>query len=212
MSAPNATLVKNIAADCGVALDAQVANDLAQLDEACRPEFALLLSFGSGVIVPSAIIERPGLLALNVHAASPQYPGRDPHHFAVYDDAKHYGATMHYMTRHVDEGPIICVEMFDVPADTSPSRLLALADNAGFRLVKQFFAHFGKYGSPPAVLDVNWGPRKTTRRMFLDLCRIDPTLSAQELQRRVRATEMPGFSNLFIDLHGHRFRLEGPTT
>ena len=42
---------------------------------------------------------QPSLTAINIHAASPQAPGGDPHHFAIYDKVKEYGATLHYMTK-----------------------------------------------------------------------------------------------------------------
>src|SRR5688572_2747045 len=69
------------------------------LEAALASPAAILLSFGTSVIVPDAILRTPGLLPINIHAASPQYPGRDPHHFAAFDGVTEYGATMHLMTR-----------------------------------------------------------------------------------------------------------------
>ena len=48
-------------------------------------QFELLVSFGSSIIVPKKILDIKGLTSINIHAASPDYPGRDPHHFAVYN-------------------------------------------------------------------------------------------------------------------------------
>lgn len=192
----------------GVHLDVVVANDLASLERAFSVHQDLLLSFGTGVIVPSWILEMPGLLALNVHAASPQYPGRDPHHFAVYDGARQYGATMHHMTKSVDAGPIVDVELFDVPAPVTPSELLARANDAGWSLIARFFQRFSENGPPTPMPGLAWGPRKTTRKMFQEMCRIDPAMSKDEIERRLKATAMPGYGNLYLDLHGHRFRIE----
>jgi len=47
----------------------------------------LLVSFSTGVVVPAELIAAFPAGAYNVHAASPDYPGRDPHHFAVYEGA-----------------------------------------------------------------------------------------------------------------------------
>lgn len=70
-----------------------------------------LLAFNTGVIVPANALARYQR-AYNFHAAPPTYPGRDPHHWAVYDNAEEYGVTAHVMSERVDEGPIIAVERF----------------------------------------------------------------------------------------------------
>jgi hypothetical protein len=30
----------------------------------------------------------------------------------------------------------------------------------------------------------------------------------EEIKRRLKATAIPGFRNLYLDLHGHRFRIQ----
>lgn len=198
----------DIAKQVGLNLNAVIVASSNGLEGAFLARRELLLSFGTGVIVPSHILKTPGLLSLNVHAASPRYPGRDPHHFAVYDGAEQYGATMHYMTQSVDAGPITDVELFDVLGPVTPSDLLERANEAGWALIERFFRRFVTQGAPVPLLDLAWGGRKTTRRMFEELCRIDPTMPAEEFERRIKATEMPGHRNLYIDIHGHRFRIE----
>lgn len=208
MSSESAQQVCGLARKEGIYLEAAVAGTKPALLEAFSSQQDLLLSFGTSIIVPEAILSVPYLLALNVHAASPLYPGRDPHHFAAYDGATEYGATMHYMTRAVDEGPIVDVELFDVPASVTPSELLARANNAGWSLIARFFERFSEHGAPTPMPGLAWGPRKTTRKMFLELCRIDPAITKEEIKRRLKATAIPGFRNLYLDLHGHRFRIE----
>ena len=200
--------VRDLALQAGLKLDALIANDSYALERAFSIPHDLLLSFGTGVIVPSRILEMPSLLALNVHAAPPQYPGRDPHHFAAYDGAKQYGATLHYMTQSVDAGPIVDVELFDVPGQLTPAELLAHANDAGWLLIERFFRRFAERGAPEPMHGQTWGPRKTTRRMFKELCRIDPDMRREEFERRLRAAAMPGYRNLYLEIHGYRFKIE----
>lgn len=200
----------DLARQAGIDLGAVFVNDADALERVFAKSHDLLLSFGTGVIVPAQILAMPGLLALNVHAASPQYPGRDPHHFAVYDGAAQYGATMHYMTQSVDAGPIIGTELFDVPAGISPSELLDLANEAGWKLIKRFFDAYKAQGAPAPLDGLSWGKRKSTRKMFLEMCRIDTSMPKEEIARRYKATAMPGYRNLYVDLHGYRFRIEAP--
>lgn len=197
-----------IAQKAAIDLDVVILDDLNSLEHAFSKPYDLLLSFGTGVIVPSWILATQTVLALNVHAASPDYPGRDPHHFAVYDGATKYGATIHYMTQSVDAGPITDIEIFDVPTNTPPFKLLELANDASWKLIDRFFTVYKKQGAPHQLKNISWGSRKSTRKMFLEMCRIDLTMSPDEITRRFRSTAMPGYNNLYIDLHGHRYRIE----
>ena len=86
--------------------DMVVVRDLNDLRQATGD---VLLSFATSIIVPKEVIDRFPSGAYNIHAASPDYPGRDPHHFAVYEGATRYGATCHIMSAPVDEGPIVDV-------------------------------------------------------------------------------------------------------
>jgi methionyl-tRNA formyltransferase len=199
------------AAAAGLAIDVRVATCLDELERAAQAPFDMLLSFGTSVIVPPGILGRYGSLPINLHAAPPSYPGRDPHHFAVYDGARTYGATLHFMLPRVDAGPIIDVELFDVGDAPAPIDLLERACAAGWVVLKRFFAAIVRDGlerinANPAY---QWGPRKHTRADFRALCRIDCAVDEAELARRVRAASMPGYNNLTLELFGHVFRIDG---
>ena len=191
-----------------VALEANIVNDHSSLVAAYQDPPDFLLSFGTGVIVPQSLLKLTKLFALNVHAAPPEYPGRDAHHFAVYDGVVRFGATLHHMCSKVDAGPIVDVELFDVSADAMPVDLLRDGNQAGWVLVERLLKKLDS-NLPLIPLDgVDWGARKTTRQMFLALCRVDKEIPEQELERRLRATEMPGYKNLFIEMYGYRFYIE----
>jgi methionyl-tRNA formyltransferase len=208
MSEADGNTAYDLAKQAEIDLDVVIVSDLNALEHAFSTPRDLLLSFGTGIIVPPWILAIEGLLALNVHAASPEYPGRDPHHFAVYDGAKRYGATMHYMSQSVDSGPISDIELFDVPNNVSPIQLLELANDSSWILIQRFFSIYKKQGAPSALNNVAWGKRKTTRKMFSELCKVDCAMSEREFERRLRSTTIPGYDNLYLELHGRRFRLD----
>lgn len=197
-------------AEVGPALDRPVlAHDLPSLEAAIAPG-AILLSYGTSVIVPAAVLDRFEGRAYNLHAASPDYPGRDPHHFAVYDGAARYGATLHRMTPKVDDGPIVDMELFDTPPDVRPSQLLALANAAAIRILLRSGPKIARGETLAPMPGVAWGPVKRSRRDFLAMCRIDPGLPADEFERRFRAFDGEAQDNLYIELHGRTFRLTKP--
>lgn len=208
MPPPFAERVREIADAAGVALDGVTVTSLDEVRRAAAARPQWLISFGTSVIVPESVLAQEGLTAINIHAASPQYPGRDPHHFAVFDAAATFGATMHVMTRHVDAGPILDVESFAVDAAWPPAELLRRANEAGFVLARRLFESIKRHGTPPAPNGVQWGPHTYTRQEFLELGRIDPAMPADEVARRILAVAMPGRRNAYLDVHGHRFRIE----
>jgi methionyl-tRNA formyltransferase len=171
---------------------------------------AVVLAFGTGVVVPPAVLAQPGITAFNIHAASPDYPGRDPHHFAAYDGVRTYGATLHVMTPAVDQGPIVKVLSFDVAAQTSPVALLQLANAASLDLVRWLFEQLAQGVLPLPDPTLRWTGTVRRRRDFVALCRVDATMSAEEFERRRRAAGMPGYTNLWTEVHGCRFLLAAP--
>jgi len=73
------------------AVDAFAAFDAALLKR------ARLLSFASPIIVPAHVLGALGFGAYNFHPGPPEYPGWAPAHFALYDGASEFGATVHVM-------------------------------------------------------------------------------------------------------------------
>jgi methionyl-tRNA formyltransferase len=179
----------------------------------CEPdERTSLISFGSGVIVSAALLGRLKCPAYNVHAASPEFPGRDPHHHAIYRGASSYGATLHVMTAKVDAGPIVAVERFPVPAQATPADLLCLANEAGMRLVERIGARLLATEPLPALDGVTWGSVKTSRADFTKLAHISsPLIGEAEMARRYRAFDGGTYDNLTLELHDHLFRIDKRT-
>lgn len=165
---------------------------------------SLLFTFGTSIIVPEEYLNKQGILSINIHAASPEFPGRDPHHFAIYDSAKVYGATMHHMTKKVDDGPIIDVELFTVTKDYTPIELLAKADECGWILAERLFNWLNTNKTIP-VSEHKWTGKKRTRTDFRNLCKIECNIDKDELERRIKAFHVEPYSNLYIKLHGQCF-------
>ncbi|WP_089177161.1 formyltransferase family protein [Bosea sp. AS-1] len=165
----------------------------------------VLLSYGTSVIVPADVLERFAGRAYNIHAASPDYPGRDPHHWATYDGVTRYGATMHVMTERVDEGAIVDVEWFDVPTGAKPSQLLAMANDAALRIMKRNAAKLRAGAALMPLPGVKWGGVKRSRKDFLEICRITPDIEPAELDRRFNAFDGERHANLWVEICGRRF-------
>ena len=169
---------------------------------------AILIAFGTGVIVSSSLLRRFAGGAYNFHAAPPEFPGRDPHNFAVYNGVSEYGATVHRMTARVDEGPIVAVRRFPIEPKTSPSELLKKANHYLRILLIELAPKISAGERLPVISGEAWGGKKTTRRDFLSMCRISPDITREEFERRRRAFDDEKYDNLIIELHDQIFRIE----
>lgn len=192
----------------GPSASVTVVSDLKSLLAAPVDVDTSLISFGTSVIVPAELLASLAKPAYNLHAASPEFPGRDPHHFAIHRGVASYGATLHLMTELVDDGAIVAVDTFAVSPNATPDSLLFAANQAAIRLLEQHGERMLDREPMPALPDVEWGPIKTRRSDFLRLCRVSPLISSAEFEERRRACASTSHANVTIELYGHVFRLE----
>lgn len=181
--------------------------DLEALDSATLSR-SRLISFTSGTIVPAHILNALGHGAYNMHPGSPEYPGWAPAHFAIYDGARSFGATAHLMTERVDDGPIVGVEKFIVPNGISVRGLEQMAYVRLAHLLWSLSKPLATQAQPLPSLALQWGRRRSTRRMYAAMCEVPSTVSREELHRRVRAFH-DGFRGMAptVTMHDLRFRL-----
>ena len=173
---------------------------------------ARLIGFVTPLIVPSAILAQLGHGALNFHPGPPSYPGWAPAHFALYDSATEFGATVHLMIEQVDAGPIVAVDMFPVPAGI---QVLALEGLAYARLAFLFWRMARQLACDPELptaLPIKWGRRKFYRSTYRSMCEIPLDIAKGELDRRIRVFGGNHFGmSPTINLHGVEFRAVVPS-
>ena len=166
-----------------------------------------LIAFVTPVIVPKSILNRLGYGAFKFHPGPPSYPGWAPAHFALYDRATEFGATVHTMAEQVDAGPIIEFASFPIPPHTTVLGLEGLA----YAHLAFLFWRMAKWlatdSMPPPALATKWAARKFSRQNYRAMCDIPLDISRSELERRI---EIFG-GNYFgvspsIRLHGVEFR------
>ena len=166
-----------------------------------------LIAFVTPVIVPKSILEQIGYGAVNFHPGPPSYPGWAPAHFALYNQADEFGATVHVMVEKVDAGPILDLALFPILPDTSVCSLEGIAyGHLAFLFWRMARALACNPGLPEA-LSIEWGNRKYSRRNYVSMCEIPLDISKSELDRRLRVFGGNGFGVApTIKLHGIEFR------
>jgi len=168
---------------------------------------ARLIAFLTAVIVPQGILNQLDFGAYNFHPGPPNYPGWVPSHFAVYDRATVFGATAHVMTEQVDSGPIVDIELFDIPPGTGVFDLEKLAFTAAARLLWRLAPALATQRDPLQPLPIQWCGRRCTRRLYEAMCEIPADISAEELERRLSAFGAGHFGiHPTVTLNGRKFR------
>jgi methionyl-tRNA formyltransferase len=159
------------------------------------------------VIVPGSILSQLGYGAFNFHPGPPSYPGWAPSHFALYDRAEEFGATVHAMVEQVDAGPIIEFVSFPIPPHTSVLGLEGLA----YAHLAFLFWRMAKWLAldvvPPPASSVQWANRKYSRKNYRAMCDIPLDISKSELELRLKIFGGNYFGvSPTIRLHGVEFR------
>ena len=168
---------------------------ISTLEELSRSSGDFLLSFGTSVIVPEEILTRYPLGAINIHGASPEFPGRDPHHWAAYSNATSYGATAHRMTKSVDDGEIVDVELRPIEKNLSPIELLEIGNVSAIRLIHRVLEQISSTANVRSKVQCDWAGSKKSRKDFIEITTISPDIAIEELKRRYEAFGHPDYHN-----------------
>jgi methionyl-tRNA formyltransferase len=169
---------------------------------------ARLIAFVTPEIVSSSILDRLGYGALNFHPGPPGYPGWAPAHFALYEQASEFGATVHAMAERVDSGPIVDAALFPIPPGIG---VLGLEGLAYAHLAQLFWRLARTLATQAEPLrqqqPLQWSDRKYSRRAYQAICDIPLDITKEELDRRLRVFGGNHWGMLpTIRLHGVTFR------
>ena len=82
-------------------------------------KFDYILSYINDKVVPKKILDNTKIFNINFHPGSLSYPGFGCFNFALYENAKFYGCTVHIMNEKVDTGKIIKVSKFKINKNES---------------------------------------------------------------------------------------------
>jgi methionyl-tRNA formyltransferase len=147
----------------------------------------LMISFISSWIYPASLLQNAALAAINFHPGSPEYPGTGCTNFAVYEGAKEYGVTCHYMNASVDSGKIIAVKRFDIKKEDT---VYSITQHC-YKLIEEMFYEIMQgllSGKEFPRSDETWKRKPFTRKQLDELCTIRPDMTEEEIRLRIKAT------------------------
>ena len=171
------------------------------------PEADVLISMCYPYRISKAILQKYNY-CINFHPAPlPDYKGFSVYNFGIYNEEKTWGATAHHMDENFDTGDIIKVERFEIkdPSSETVSSLRYKSRQVTLVLLEEVLRDLKKGKDLPRLK--NEGGTNYTREMFEGLRKTKPSMSSEEVLKRVRACHFPPYKGAFMELGDKRFYL-----
>jgi len=153
-------------------------------------------------------IRKASRIAVNLHLAPlPEYRGCNQFSFAIMDEAKEFGVSIHEIDTRIDHGALLFEERFSVPDHCWVSDLYELTFRAALRLFETSVADLvkGRYtATPQSELLKTRKESLHFRSEIASLKQIDLNQEASVIEKTLRATYMPGFEPPFAIMNGRK--------
>lgn len=172
------------------------------------PDCDVIYSVQYHEILKQEHIDKARQVAVNLHMAPlPEYRGSNQFSFAIVDGKTEFGTTIHLMDTRIDHGDVLFQKRFKIPAGCWINELYDLTVEASVNLFKQTLGHVltGRYNAvPQQLLESRYGTSLHYRHEMAALKQIDLNWDAEQIDRHVRATSMPGFEPPYCIIGGKK--------
>lgn len=148
-------------------------------------------------------------LAINLHMAPlPEYRGCNQFSFAIFNESKVFGTTLHRLESGIDNGDIIFESRFEIPENFMVKDLYDLTFQKSVELFENHIGDIfsGNYElhSQESYIEER-GSNLYYRKDIQQLKAIDLGPIKNDVIKRVRATAMPGFEPPFTIVNGKKY-------
>lgn len=180
---------------------------LAAMDEMEEADFIISVQYH--LILRPAHLGKARHLAINLHLAPlPEYRGCNQFSFAILDEKKEFGVTLHAMTPRPDAGDILFEKRFDIPAQCLVKELYALTLTAALELFTESMPHLLAGNYTPVPQDSLIALRGTSyhlRNEIEDIKKLDLAWSPEKIALHIRATWFPPYDPPYFEWAGKKF-------
>lgn len=189
---------------------------LAHEDELLQlPKVDFLISVQYHRILKKEHLKRAKQAAVNLHMAPlPEYRGCNQFSFAIVDQAKVFGTTIHLMQAGVDNGAILFEKRFKIPAEIFVKELYAKTEKASKQLFEKSLPALiaGDYTPvPQSSLVAKRGTQFILRKDIDKIKCIDLAWPEEKIARHIRATYFPPFEPPYTLIQGEKYYLQPKT-
>lgn len=173
------------------------------------PNVDFIISVQYHLILKQEHIDVARKLAINLHMAPlPEYRGCNQFSFAIFNESKVFGTTLHRLESGIDNGDIIFESRFDIPTNSMVKELYDLTFEKSVELFKNhigdIFSDNYKLNNQESYFDER-GTNLYYRKDIQKLKSIDLGPAKNDVIKRVRATAMPGFEPPHTIVDGKKY-------
>ncbi len=172
------------------------------------PACDFIISIQYHRILKQRHIDRANIQAINLHmAAVPEYRGCNAFSFAILDQAKEFGTTLHVMDHTVDGGDILFESRFPVPENCQVRQLHALTEAHSKPLFTENIAKILRQDIQAIAQSTFAGKRRIGhhyRSEINEIKQIDLDWPAEKIERHIRATYFPPFEPPYALVDGQK--------
>jgi len=170
-------------------------------------KFDYIISYISPWIVPKIALKNAKIASINFHPGPPEYPGIGCTNFAIYNEEKEFGITIHHMEEKVDSGKIIMVKRFPIFKNETVYSLTQRC----YAFIYVAFVEIMDFiirGLKLPECNIEWKRKPYTRKELNELCVITKDMPEEEVRKRVKATSFPNMPGAYLDLWGIKFKAD----
>lgn len=172
------------------------------------PECDFIYSVQYHEILKAEHIAKARKAVVNLHLAPlPDYRGCNQFSFAIANEAKEFGVTIHQIDTGIDSGAILFEDRFDMPTDIWVKDLVEMSIDKGITLFKATLSQLlnGEYlAVPQSELLAERGSHLYFRKDIEKLKVIDLSADKPTISRAIRATYMPNFELPYVIKNGQK--------
>lgn len=202
---PDSSTVREICLRSGIpVLDSL--NEYSKIDD-----FEILISVQYHQILKKHHIQKAKQIAVNLHMAPlPEYRGCNQFSFAIIDNAKEFGTTLHRLEEKIDGGDILFEKRFEIPGNCDVSWLYEKTLKESYLLFKENIGEIidGNYLLTPQKQFKNIRYSSFHLRSEIDIIKeINLDWDKEKILRYFRASYFPPFSPPYAFINGEKVEL-----
>ena len=174
-------------------------------------KYDFIISYRSPIILKSKEISMAKISAINLHPGSPKYRGVGCLNYALYNNEKKYGFTIHLINKKIDYAKILIVKYFNIKRNSTGRTLKQETHKQCIRNSKSFFKSILSDASKIESYKKKFQKEKWSKiikkRSDLDKFYQIENFDLENVNRKIRATNF-GYYKPFIQIGTNKFFLK----
>ena len=174
-------------------------------------KYDFIISYRSSIILKNKDISMARIAAINLHPGPPNYRGIGCLNYALYNNEKKFGFTIHLISKKIDYGKILFVKYFSINKKSTVATLLQKTHEQCLKFSKVFFRNILKDAKKIEFYKERFDKEKWSKviknKKELNKFYKIEDFSLSEVKRKIRATNFFNFKP-FIQIGKNKFYLK----